>query len=128
MQTLADEHEIAFITSFVSKPQTKRCLWLRENDRTRWLDRLCHQLQHELRDQFVVSEQIALAAIADKKIKACVVFGDVSQRDKESVSVDEGIRLVRSSFMAAIGSFVAGRIACLRPEAPSDLIWLLREG
>ncbi|MEQ8847961.1 hypothetical protein [Botrimarina sp.] len=122
-----EEHEIAFMQAFVEKHRQERYLELRVENRKKWLDRLNHMLTNELRSDFIVSEEMAQRMLAEQDVTHAWLFADASDADMAESPLDAALQEINRASFGIVGSFIPGRLACFRPEAPSGSILLYRQ-
>jgi hypothetical protein len=125
--TACDEHEIAFIRTFVEGSRRDRYLELRVTNRTKWLARLPHNLGSELLLDYAIDESVAVVRLAEEGVDSCWMFSESVADDQKSLPVNEGIyRLADLYDFGTIVSFIPGTVACFRAEWAKSAIWLMK--
>jgi hypothetical protein len=119
------EHETAFVRSFIVPERRER--WLAKLDspkkRVRFLDRLNHQFRNDLDDRFLMD---SYAQSPRKNSPLCYIIADEREYDGKLVSESEAEDILQAANFGIVVSFVPGRLACYKDEAPSDVIWMHR--
>ena len=121
----AIEHETAFVQSFIMRERRERYLTKlasRKKRRT-FLDHLNHQFRRDLDARFIAYG----ARTWPNNVNQCYILADEVQFDGKLLSSSEAADAVSSACFGIVVSFVPGKLACYKDEAPSDVIWLDRE-
>jgi len=124
-----NEHELAFIQSFIRRERRERfrSQMASPGKRPRFLNRLNHRFADDLDPRFIVPSHDFTARVLKRPKAACRVIASQAEYDGRSVTAAEAIEILREAMFGIVVSFVPGKLACYKDEAPADPIWLVRE-
>ncbi len=119
------EHQHAFVAAFILASRRERynshlnC----EKKRPRFLDRLNHRFLQDLDDRYIIANprfHDPLEAVS------CYIIADETQFDGQFVSPPVAESFLDSATFGIVVSYVPGKLAAYKDEAPSEIIWLER--
>lgn len=121
----AIEHETAFVKSFIIRERRERYLTrlASRKHRRMFLGRLNHQLHKDLVTRFITH---GTRTWPNNK-SMCYILADEVEFDDKMLSSSEAEDAVSAAYFGIVVSFVPGKLACYKDEAPSELVWLVRE-
>ena len=124
-ESQALEHESEFVRSFVVPERRERYLskLASAKHRRAILDRLNHQFLGDLDSRFVVRGKQPWPTNQDK----CYIFADESEYDQRLVTIAEAEEALSAASFGMVVSFVPGKLACYKDEAPSEVVWVKRD-
>jgi hypothetical protein len=121
---------VAFIRAFVRRDRRDRYLSKlvsgSQKGRRQLLDRLNHRLPDDLDSRLVRDPGQFDGPVAGKSQVVCHIIADEEQYDGKDVSVADAFAILRSASFGVIVSFIPGKLACYKGEAPSEVVWLVR--
>jgi len=122
----ASDHETAFVNAFIVPERRERYLSFLANPkrRTKQLDRLNHVFHKDLDGRWVRQSPPKSLPGSDHP---CYVIASESRFDARSIPAREVADLMASADFGIVVSFVPGKIAAYKDEAPSEVVWLYRE-
>ena len=122
---LALEHESAFIRAFIIRERRERYLsqLSRPKKRTKFLDRLNHQFHKDLDSRWISGSQPPAVPAANH---LCYIIASEGEYDGRIVPARDVSDILSAASFGIVVSFVPGKIAAYKDEAPSDVIWLHR--
>ena len=91
-----------------------------------FLDRMNHRLLDDLDPRFVEKSRDFSDVVWNKPGEMCRVIASQVEYDGKSVSVAEAMEILRDAVFGVVISFVPGKLACYKDEAPADPLWLVR--
>jgi len=119
----AIEHETAFVRSFIIRERRER--WLSQlalpKKRGRLLDRLNHRFHKDLDARFVTASR---PQILGHDWKECYIIASEDRFDGRFVSASEVADILSAAYFGIVVSFIPGKLACYKDEAPADVIWM----
>ena len=122
----AIEHETAFVQSFIIRERRER--WLSHlalpKKRGRLLDRLNHRFHKDLDARFVTASR---PQIVGQDPKECYIIASEERFDGRFVPATEVADVLSAAYFGIVISFIPGKVACYKDEAPADVIWMRRE-
>jgi hypothetical protein len=122
---LAIEHESAFIRAFIIRERRERYLsqLVLPKKRAKLLDRLNHRFHKDLDSRWISESRPSSVPAANH---LCYIIASESEYDGRVVSARDVSEILSAAFFGIVVSFVPGKIAAYKDEAPSDVIWLHR--
>lgn len=122
----AHEHEEAFIQAFIVRKLRNRYLAKLNSRKYRaeFLDRLNHRFVADLDERYISN---ANPTSGDQfKCRLYYVIAVEHKFDSQLVTLDVAAEMIESAVFGIVVSYIPGRLAVYKDEAPSELLWLVR--
>jgi hypothetical protein len=125
-EPLAIEHETAFVRTFIIRERRQRYLSQLSlpKKRAKLLDRLNHRFRKDLDSRWMSESQPSWGPTANQP---CYIIASEREYDGRIVLARDVPEILSAAYFGIVISFVPGKIAAYKDEAPSDPIWLHRD-
>jgi hypothetical protein len=122
---LATKHETAFVNAFILRERRERYRTQLSSRKKRglFLDRLNHRFSHDLDDRYVRASPSIAIPPADQ---LCYIIASEHQYDGKIVPVSAVDHILLSAYFGIVVSFISGKLAAYKDEAPANIIWMER--
>jgi hypothetical protein len=123
--SMAWQHESEFVRAFVIRERHERYLSRLASAKHRHalLDRLNHRFMGDLDARWVVQGKRRWPADQD----LCYLIAYESTYDQRFVSLAEAEEAMSNALFGIVASFIPGKLACYKDEAPANVVWLQRD-
>jgi hypothetical protein len=122
---LAKEHESAFVNAFILRELRERYRTQLSSRKKRGslLDRLNHRFIDDLDDRYLQTSPKRTIPAPDQ---LCYLISSESQYDGRLVPCSDVSGILRSAQFGIIVSYIPGKLAAYKDEAPAGVIWMDR--